>query len=465
MRLQVGNVYTRVEADPEEESWLDDLLSFADDRAHWSGYGDGKRHMYSRITHAFPTGYVPQVRAACAARGFPFEREDRRVRPCEPDWSVDLGWLRDYQLEAVKRAVECGRGILHHPTGSGKSEVMIGLVQLLPCRWLLVAHRAGLTVQVAERYALRTGQAAQMVGDGQPIPDEVRERLVCATFQTIAAAMRRPADLDRVKWFLRQFEGILVDESHTLPSATYWRASMACKEAYYRIGVSGTPLARGDRRSTLAVASLGPVIHRILPEQLIKAGVLTRPSIRMIAVQHRTDRPTWQGVYGEEVVRSVARNALVAREAARAPRPCLVFVGQIRHGELLLARLLKEGVRAEFVWGEDDTDARRDALRRLEAGELDVLVTSVIMQEGVDVPGLRAVIVATGGKSIIAALQRIGRGMRVAPGKDSFQVVDFDDRGHRWLEKHSKARRRAYEREGYHVTVEEVQACLTSTTS
>jgi superfamily II DNA or RNA helicase len=77
-----------------------------------------------------------------------------------------------------------------------------------------------------------------------------------------------------------------------------------------------------------------------------------------------------------------------------------------------------------------------------------------VVQEGVDVPALRSVVIAAGGQSTIAAIQRVGRGLRTQAGKTSCDVWEFLDRGQRWLEAHSRARRRAYEAEGYTVLVE-----------
>lgn len=257
-------------------------------------------------------------------------------------------------------------------------------------------------------------------------------------------------------------DGLVVHNCHTLPSDSFWSVAMATP-AHYRFGLSGTPLARGDKRSVLAVGALGPVVYRIKPDVLIQAGVLAKPKIRLVQVVQRSDRPTWQGVYGESVVRSVARNKAVVDCAKRAEKPCLVFVKEITHGKLVKKALEQSGLNAEFVYGQDDTSERREAIKRLVRGDSDVLVCSVVFQEGIDIPQLRSVVIASGGKSVIAALQRIGRGMRKSTGKDEFEVHDIADkgcgcgsRGHagcRWLEKHTKARVKAYAGEGFEVAI------------
>jgi superfamily II DNA or RNA helicase len=234
---------------------------------------------------------------------------------------------------------------------------------------------------------------------------------------------------------------------------------MQTPNAYYRIGFSGTPLARGDRRSVLAVAALGPVIYRLRADRLIEAGVLAKPHIRMLPLEQQSQCPTWQGVYGECIVRSTKRNRMLVAMAKRAARPCLVFVKEIAHGKRLLKLLQAVGVPSEFTWGSDPHERRVAAIKRLERGDIDVLVCSVIFQEGVDIPALASVVIGSGGKSVIATLQRIGRGMRTDQGrKVEFEVWDLLDRGCRMLEKHAKARQAAYLAEGHEVVTDDLLA-------
>ena len=94
---------------------------------------------------------------------------------------------------------------------------------------------------------------------------------------------------------------------------------------------------------------------------------------------------------------------------------------------------------------------RQAVARRLRRGDTQVVIASVIWQEGIDLPEVRSVVNAAGGRSVIAALQRLGRGMRVAAGKNEVELWDFRDSGHRWLSRHTKERLAAYLSEGFEV--------------
>lgn len=472
MWLRMGNLQTLVvNATDDERSWLSEYLSFEDASARYRhlGKSDGRVQMFNLFSGTFPTGFVPMVEKAARAEGLTCTRMDKRVAPCAADPAADLTWLRDYQREAVDALVLRTRGILWLPTGAGKTEIAVALTRVFPVRWLFVVHRAGLAGQAADRYELRSpGLRAGRVGEGRwdVHPDDA---LVCATFQTLARGLE--TNDQRVLDLLASAKGIVIDECHTLPAGSFLRVAMNAHNAHWRVGLSGTPLARGDRRSTLAIAATGPVIYRLRTERLVDAGVLAKPTIKMVEVTQRSEKPTWQGAYRECVVRSVPRNRAVVACAKAAEKPCLVFVKEIAHGRLVTKALEREGMRAEFVWGDAFADRRKRLVHDLESGRLDVLVCSVVLQEGVDIPALRSVVVASGGQSIIATLQRIGRGMRVerdAAGavlKDTFEVWDVYDAGcgckgktHpgcRWLERHAQQRVRAYVSEGHTVTREQ----------
>ena len=435
-------------ATADEQLWLKDYLTYKDPRAHFR-YGGPQNVYLLSAQHEFPAGFIPQITKAAKLEGFAVEVADRRGPPPAHDPNADLGWLRDYQKRAVDLVEAKTRGILWLPTGAGKTEVAVGLTRAFPVPWLFVVHRKDLMHNAAERFNRRNAEHGLDLDDAACFGDgvyEVGERLTVASFQTLARRLDKPG-------------GVMVDECHTLPADSFYRTLMKFDRAYYRIGLSGTPLARGDKRSLLSVAALGPVIYRIRPDTLIKLGVIAKPHIRMVPVEHdeaKVDAKTYQGTYSKAVIRSSPRNRAIVRAAKEAAKPALIFIQQTKHGEILKNRLTKAGLNADFVWGAGTSATRQRLVKALRYGDLDVLVCSSIFQEGVDIPELRAVVNAAGGKSNIAAIQRVGRGMRRPDDTHAtFEVWDFDDRGHKWLERHSRARIRAYAKEGYTVTIED----------
>lgn len=454
MRVDVGTTTARViEATPEERAWLRAYLTFDDPQAR---FANTNRYieLVNAIDDTFPAGFAGKVRVAGRKATPPVEVALVDVRPSPlPLTEADTGWLRPYQREALEACLARSRGIVQMPTGGGKTEVMAALVARVPTPWLILVPQADLLEQTASRIEARTGERPGIVGDGAWSPG----RITVATFQTLHRRLTKGTREGRAQaeGLIRGARGMIVDECHTVAAGSLNLVTGRATNAYWRIGFSATPLDRSDRRSIFVVAQLGGIIHQTTSAQLRALGMLAEAKITMVRVEQGSRAPTWQGVYGECVVRSKARNAAVAQMATAATKPALVFVSQVGHGQKLMPLLAKAGVRAELVWGEDSTDDRRAALARLTSGALDVVVCSSVFQQAVDIPSLRSVVNAAGGASIVQTLQRIGRGTRVTQDKKEFEVWDVLDAGHRWLEKHGRERQDVYEREGYRVTVAE----------
>jgi superfamily II DNA or RNA helicase len=392
------------------------------------------------------------------------------TQPVERDPEADLGWLRDYQAGAVEAVAARHRGILSLPTGAGKTEVDIGLVRAFPTRWLFLVNSTDLVRQAAERFEARNREhgvdlgPAGVIGEGKWSEGEY---LTCATFQTLARGLAK--NEPRTMRLLDRTLGLLVDECHTLPADSFLRVANAIPNAYFRVGQSGTPLARGDRKSSYAIGALGPIIYKVSSEKLVEEGVLSRAKVRMVkCVQAENPSPTFQGVYGACVVRSPRRNALITELAKRAEKPGMLFVKEIAHGKAVVKLLERAGLKAEFVWGDHSVDWRKSHIKRLVQGHFDILVCSVVFQTGIDVPELRSIINAGAQKSVIATLQRAGRGMRIERDrsgnviKDSFELWDVLDEGNEWLEKHAKMRKAAYMAEKYELIMEGEPLALAS---
>lgn len=469
MLIELGNTYARViKAKDSETQWLDKILSFKDSSFKGRVYGDGRIHLYSEVTGTFPAGLA----GAVVKRGKKAAREvkviDRRVQPCQPDPTAIIDWLRDHQLSAVRAAQRASRGVFHHVTGAGKTEVMVALTEVYPTKWLILVHKKDLLYQVQKRFRWRTGEYIGVWGDGKC---DLTRRITVAMFQSVYKALQ--ARSGAAKRFLSSVRGLMVDECHVTPAGTFWRVTQACKEAFFRFGFSGTPFARSDRKSLYVVAALGPIIHRASADQLIKTGWIAKPRIQLTPVTHKPQKglALWDAVYKAHIIRNVDRNRVVGIIARQATKPCLLFVKALEHGKILEKQLRAAGERVEFVWGEKKTPQRRAAIRRLLHGDVDVLICNVIFQEGIDIPELRSIIIASGGKSAIMVLQNTGRGTRRhgTSGeviKDEFTVYDFQDLGcgchamHdscKWLEKHTRERLAAYAMEKYPVYVKKLQ--------
>lgn len=472
MKLAQQNSWSKLlEATAEERTWLDEYTSVETTRyrpGHWGKIKvDDRVRMFNAASRSLPSGFVSLLKNAAKRDRVTFEVEDQRVRPCSVDLDADLAWLRDYQQGAVTAALRSGRGLVKVPTGGGKTEIAIGVVKSLPCEHLFLVHRADLVSQAGDRFHLRTGETA---GTWEGAWMQGTANFTVATFQGLYKAMKEGnSEFNRL---MLATGALHIDESHAVPAASFYQVTMAAVNAYYRFGYSGTPLDRGDEDSLRAIGALGPVVYTMPTETLVSAGVLEKPTIYMLPCTQawsKNEHAEWHGVYSKLVALSKPRNELLAEMAVRSAKPALCFVDQLDQGLDLQNRMRARGLKVDFVHGSHWLEARKRAIRHLVQGRTDVLLCSVIFQEGIDIPQLASVLIGTGKESVVATLQRIGRGMRTAKGKSGFEVWDVLDKGQRWLEDHALGRLESYRREGHDVrliaTLEELDAKLAAAAS
>jgi len=475
MKIELTNTLALVRgASPDEYAWLTEYMTVVvpevrrapkrQTPAFLEDEGPKTFCAFSVLHRTFPAGLAVNLPKQARAAAFSVEVLDTRERVCALELMQEhVAWLRDYQWAALCQLVRRGgRGVLRAVTGSGKTEICIALTRVLPCEWLFLVHRADLVGQTAERYALRTSETAGTFNEG------VWKKGTCnftvATFQSVQAALRRAHGGKGVKLFrgakdvhglLADTEALFVDECHNLSGDGNAQTLDLFENAFYRIGASGTPLNRTDKATLQTLGCLGPVLATIEKDELIARGVLTQSRIRMIPCEQWASRELeWLEIYALLIVRSVKRNDLLCAMASAAAKPALLFVDQLEHVKILADLLWASGIANDAVAGDVGKSTRTAKVEALVRGDISVLISTVVFQEGVDIPALGSVIVGTGKQSDVACLQRIGRGMRAAAGKHEFEVWDVLDTGHWWMEKHAENRRLAYVQAGHAVSLD-----------
>ena len=162
----------------------------------------------------------------------------------------------------------------------------------------------------------------------------------------------------------------------------------------------------------------------------------------------------WPEVYDNAIVLNTIRNERIVDELIACPKPAIVMCTRLAHAKVLRNMLFRRGFSLPAVQcGDTKNKERTRVIADLQSGKEKAIIATTIYDEGVDVPNLRTIIMAGAGKSRVALLQRLGRGLRRSAGKDEALVIDFDDKTGVVLKRHSKARRKVWEAEGF--TVEE----------
>lgn len=260
-------------------------------------------------------------------------------------------------------------------------------------------------------------------------------------------------------------DDLVVHNCHGGAAKGYWNAILGCTNAGVRLGLSGTPLDRADKKTLHIVGALGPVIHRYMPDEAARDGMIARAILHMPSFVHKAHNAgDYMSFEKYAYARNHERNLLVARLAAETEAPRIVFVRTEEH----LRYLKKYLPDATGASSKIHPETLNLYLKQLGSGVIKTIISTPIFRQGVDIPEIKTVINAAGGKAAIDVIQKIGRGSRRfqkdGSTKDEFHAYDIKDtdcgchgevhRSCKWILRHSKDRAAAYARYGYTVLPE-----------
>lgn len=348
---------------------------------------------------------------------------------------------REHQVGALKAWVEGGRrGVVQLPTGAGKTYLaVLALVQTgRPA--LIIVPTIDLLHQWHEVLSTHLGTPIGVLGGG------TRDIL------PITVATYDSASL-HIETLGQRFGLLIVDECHHLPAPQY-RSIAIGSIAPFRLGLSAT-VERADGKESEIYQLLGPLAYEGRISDMVEK-VLSPYDVVSIEVPLSEDeaklyleaRELYTGFLRRfgvnfsqggwmEFVRKAARLP-GGREAMRAYRE-QKRLAQAASAKLVeLWRILLEHSDDRIIVFTDDNEMaykigctfvlpvlthqtrlveRKRMLAAFRSGELSVIVTSKVLNEGVDVPDARVGVVISGSGGVREHVQRLGRILRHRPGK------------------------------------------------
>lgn len=333
--------------------------------------------------------------------------------------------LRPYQAEAIsaiQKQWACGtdRTLLVLPTGCGKTIVFCKLTEqevLEGRRVLIMAHRGELLEQAADKLLKSTGLRCAM--------EKAEESCLGSWYRVTVGSvqsMQRPKRLNQFPG--DYFDTIIVDEAHHCLSDGYQVVLNHFEKAKV-LGVTATP-DRGDMRN------LGQYFQSLAFEYSIAAAIREGylSPIKALTIPLKLDL-TGVGIQTGDFKAGDLGNALdpylyqIAEEMAAhcADRKTVVFLPLVSTSKKFRDILNEKGFRAAEVNGSSED--RAEILKDFEENRYNVLCNSMLLTEGWDCPDVDCVVVLRPTKVRSLYCQMIGRGTRLAPGKDHLLVLDF----------------------------------------
>ena len=350
--------------------------------------------------------------------------------------------MRIYQNKALDNWRRAGnRGVLVLPTAAGKTFIALKAIDLLKTQTLIVVPTLDLIDQWRKRVRECLGLEAGVVGGGENI-------IRMITVVTYDSAYTQAAQLGN------RFMFLIFDEVHHLASPGY----MQIGEMYiapYRMGLTAT-YERSDQRHALLPLIVGDPVYSIDIEELTGKH-LSPYTYEKVSVELT---PEEQQTYETEM--SVFKNYLYQRhiilKSAADFQKFIMTTGRDPHArEALLARnrALRIAVNSEAklnqlsqrleayrdekiliftlyndlvykisrrflipaVTYQTLREERREILNNFGNGKYKVIVTSQVLDEGIDVPDASVGLILGGTGSTREYVQRLGRLLRKKEGK------------------------------------------------
>lgn len=333
--------------------------------------------------------------------------------------------LRPYQ-QAAKDAVlsewQDGhrRTLLVLPTGTGKTIVFAAVIAdqvAAGARVLVLAHRDELLEQAADKLYKSTGLLCAA--------EKAENTCLGSWYRVVVGSVQTLQRPQRLEQFAPDyFDAIVIDEAHHGLADSYQRVLEHFPEARV-LGVTATP-DRSDMRNlgqyfdSLAYEYTLPKAIREGYLSPIKA--LTAPlklDISQVGVAAGDYKAGELGTALEPYLEQIA----YTMQNYCAGRRTVVFLPLVATSQKFRDILIAHGFMAAEVNG--NSEDRAEVLRDFAAGKYDVLCNSMLLTEGWDSPAVDCVIILRPTKSRSLYCQMVGRGTRIAPGKDHLLLLDF----------------------------------------
>ena len=361
----------------------------------------------------------------------------RRVKvidfdPAEVEECPERIVARGFQVEALyaleqARADGVKKALVVAATGTGKT-YLAAFDSHRPeyRRVLFMAHRDEILQQAEESFRkVRPDATYGRLGGGR---QETEVQVLLANVQTLS----QQRHLSPEGFAPDSFDYIVVDEFHHAAAASYRRVLDYFRPKFL-LGLTATPY-RTDNQDLFALCD-GNVAYEIFLADAINRGLLV--PFRYYGFYDETDYGQVEYKNGrydtaqleKALVRKQRADLVLAKYKQFETKRALGFCAGIGHAEFMAEYFAKNGVPAAVCHsgseGNDFFLPREAALAKLAAGEIKVLFSVDLFNEGVDVPSLDMVLFLRPTESFVVFLQQLGRGLRKDGQKKYLDVLDF----------------------------------------
>ena len=420
-----------------------------------SGMWDGKICMFKKGNNALPYGLLTDF-IRFHKKMFPYiplnisQEVTAMYRGQELSINYDLNLQPYYyQKDCIETALKFSKGLIRSATASGKSLVIAYIIKILMDNNIIKNSIIVVpTTSLVEQFRsdlMEYGIDISLIGRVYEKFKEFDMPIVISTWQSL---MRRHKVLDK-------YDCIIIDECHQAQSIEIRKIAEKCITAQYRIGFTGTMPT--DKLDIWNVQSyLGPLLKEYPSGLLAEQGYISKCTVQVYNIEYHKE---YEGEYDDvknEIFTNPFRLHILGDILFNADHNILALVGKVeKEGQFLKDYLLRRfGGDKEIVFLSGVSDVQEREFWRKECenrNNLILIATYGIFSQGLNIPSLKYMAMASPYKSKIRILQSIGRTLRKHENKiDGSTVYDIVDKC-KFLEEHGDRRQRYYGSEGFEV--------------
>jgi len=356
--------------------------------------------------------------------------------------------MREYQISSIKSWLSdvniSGNGIIKAPTGSGKSIIAIlSVLQMLKNKQnakIIYAVNSTTLLKQFQQFSRKEDLPFILVsGEIDELQKGQKSDFIALSI-SYYYSQKKQNKHEKLKELVQNADLIILDEAHHTP-AIMVKSLLLDAPNSIRLGLSATPI-REDGRDMEILGLLGKISYSIDYTELVQKRYLVpleyiqfTPKIsKKIYEKLKTIEQAYSDQPFAKLYSAVLRlfenspftNSQIIQKIKELNKfPALVIVRRISIAKRLSELLNQEGIISDWVSSKTSLDERMQKIENLKNGKLKVLVSTSLADEGLDIPQLSLVVLASQGKSRIKLIQRIGRVMRPYSGKQRGYVLDI----------------------------------------
>ena len=365
--------------------------------------------------------------------------ETKEIIP-EPDIVQESSYIEPniVQKEALEilvsdRKLGVKKGLVVMATGLGKTILSaLDVKEFNPNRMLFVAHRKEILQQATNSFKhFFPEKTYGYYGSGEK---QANGEFLFAMIQTLG----KEKELE--KFNKDHFDYIVIDEFHHVGAPSY-RRLVEYFDPNFFLGLTATP-NRTDNIDVLSFCGNNLIYKKDLIDG-INLELLCNFEYQGIHDKHVDyTKITWSGnkFNEQELTESLSthKRASYVYENWNTHRQTrtLAFCSSINHCDFMNHYFQSKNIRTISVHSQSEVD-RDNAIDMLKNGDIDVLFSVDLFNEGVDIPQVDTIMMLRPTESKILFLQQLGRGLRTSPstGKDIVKIIDFIGNHKSFLEK------------------------------